>query len=181
MIIPKAGHGWVELICGPMFSGKTEELIRRLRRAKIGRQLIQSFKPAKDDRYGSLVIVSHDQSEWETLAVDRPGAVLEHVHPATQVVAIDEVQFFDSHIVYVVDRLAYEGKRVICAGLDADYLGKPFGPVPGILAIAERIDKLLSVCVECGGAATRSHRLTNTDAQVEVGDHYQARCRICCD
>ena len=94
---------------------------------KLARQLIQSFKPAKDDRYGSLVIVSHDQSEWETLAVDRPGAVLEHVHPATQVVAIDEVQFFDSHIVYVVDRLAYEGKRVICAGLDADYLGKPFG------------------------------------------------------
>jgi thymidine kinase len=173
--------GWIEVICGPMFSGKTEELIRRLRRAELARMRVVSFKPSRDNRYDADHIVSHSSQRRDGRAV-RDSAELRAVVPAeAQVVGIDEVQFFDAGIVEVVDGLADAGKRVIVAGLDQDYLGRPFEPVPQLLAVAEYITKTLAICMQCGNPAGRSQRLVTTGDRVLVGaqDAYEARCRRC--
>lgn len=175
--------GWIEVICGPMFSGKTEELIRRLRLAIIGKQRAEIFKPAIDSRYAEEHITSHNEQKFKCTPVPDAGKILELVDDHTRVVGIDEAQFFDDTIVAVCQKLANRGMRVIAAGLDQDYLGRPFGPMPALLAIAESILKLKAVCMVCGGLATRSQRLTGETQQVVVGaqDHYEARCRACFD
>lgn len=173
--------GQVEVICGSMFSGKTEELIRRLRRARIARQRVQVFKPAIDDRYSPEHVTSHGQDREEAEVVASSEDLLRRVDDRTEVVGIDEVQFFDAGIVAVIDRLANLGKRVIVAGLDQDYLGRPFEPVPQIMAIAEHVTKTLAVCVRCGAPANRSQRLVAGDGRVVVGSKevYEPRCRRC--
>lgn len=173
--------GQVEVICGSMFSGKTEELIRRLRRARIARQRVQVFKPAVDDRYGKKHVTSHSQDRVEALVVHSAEELLKKVDDRTEVVGIDEVQFFDAAIVDVIDKLANRGKRVIVAGLDQDYLGRPFEPVPQIMAIAEHVTKTLAVCMRCGAPANRSQRLVSGDGRVLVGatESYEPRCRRC--
>jgi thymidine kinase len=173
--------GQVEVICGSMFSGKTEELIRRLRRARIARQRVQVFKPAVDDRYGKEHVTSHSQDRVEAEVVRSSEELLRKVDDRTEVVGIDEVQFFDAGIVDVIDKLANRGKRVIVAGLDQDYLGRPFEPVPQIMAIAEHVTKTLAVCVRCGAPANRSQRLVSGDDRVFVGatESYEPRCRRC--
>ncbi|MBI5497593.1 MAG: thymidine kinase [Deltaproteobacteria bacterium] len=175
--------GWVEVICGPMFSGKTEELIRRLRRAELARQKVQSFKPSRDNRYDATQIVSHSQQRRDGHAVESSADLRAAVLPDVQVIGIDEVQFFDAGIVEVVDTLATQGKRVLVAGLDQDYLGRPFEPMPQLLAIAEYITKTLAICMVCGNPAGRSQRLVQTGDRVLVGSHdsYEARCRKCYD
>lgn len=177
--------GWIEVICGSMFSGKTEELIRRLRRAQIARQTIQVFKPAIDLRYTDKAIASHNGLQENAIPVNDSAELLAHLDPAADVVAIDEVQFFDAAIIDVCNVLADQGKRVICAGLDMDFRGGPFGPIPQLLAIAERVDKLQAICVVCGAAASRTQRLIAgqpafvDDPIVLVGasEVYEARCR----
>jgi len=173
--------GWVEVVCGPMFSGKTEELLRRLRRAELARQKVQSFKPARDNRYDATQIVSHSQQRRDGMAVHTAEELRRAVRPETQVVGIDEVQFFDAGIVDVVDQLATGGKRVLVAGLDQDYLGRPFEPMPQLLALAEYITKTLAICMQCGNPAGRSQRLVPQGDRVLVGAHdtYEARCRKC--
>jgi thymidine kinase len=172
--------GWIELICGPMFSGKTEELIRRLRRAQIARQKVAIFKPVVDNRYGTNNIVSHSRQSIESFLVNEPREILAAQDQA-QVFGIDEAQFFDETIVKVCRKLAAAGKRIIVAGLDKDYLGLPFGPMPLLLSEAEYITKVLSICVRCGEPANFSQRLTHDAAQVVIGetDKYEARCRNC--
>ncbi len=174
------GTGWIEVICGSMFSGKTEELIRRLRRAQIARQKVAIFKPARDDRYASDRLVTHDQTSIPSIPVRHPSEILELAKDA-QVLGIDEVQFFDRSIVDVCQRLASEGKRVIVAGLDTDYRGKPFEPVPELLAVAEYITKTLAVCVVCGNPANRTQRVVPTGGRILVGgrEAYEPRCRRC--
>ena len=179
-----AGVGQIEVICGSMFSGKTEELIRRLRRARIARQRVQVFKPALDARWDPEAVVTHAQERFEATRVADSAALLRGVDDRTQVVGVDEVQFFDAGIVSVLERLASSGRRVIVAGLDQDYLGQPFEPMPQIMAIAEYVTKTLAVCVRCGGPANRSQRLLATDAgRVLVGaaEAYEPRCRRCFD
>jgi thymidine kinase len=173
--------GWVEVVCGPMFSGKSEELIRRLKRAKIARQALQIFKPKIDDRYHETRIVSHSEHWIEATAVPGSSELERAVLPETRVVGIDEVQFFDPGIVQVVERLAARGMRVIVAGLDQDYTGKPFEPVPALLCIAEYVTKTLAICSRCGAPAGRSQRLIASTDQVVVGatDAYEPRCRKC--
>jgi thymidine kinase len=173
--------GQIEVICGSMFSGKTEELIRRLRRARIARQRIQVFKPGTDDRYDKEAVVSHAQDRFDATVVSRSDELLKAVDDRTDVIGVDEVQFFDAGIVEVLDKLANRGKRVIVAGLDQDYLGRPFEPMPQIMAIAEYVTKTLAVCVRCGEPANRSQRLTSTDSRVLVGagEAYEPRCRRC--
>ncbi len=173
--------GWVEVVCGPMFSGKSEELIRRLKRAKIARQPLQIFKPKIDDRYHETRIVSHSEHWIDALAVPGSAELERAVLPETRVVGIDEVQFFDPGIVQVVERLAGRGMRVIVAGLDQDYTGKPFEPVPALLCIAEYVTKSLAICSRCGAPAGRSQRLVASTDQVVVGatDAYEPRCRTC--
>ena len=179
--------GWIEVICGSMFCGKTEELLRRVRRAVIARQQIQVFKPAIDDRYGLARIASHNGLAWESEAIQTSQEILEKVKPDTTVVAIDEVQFFDDEIAGVCDQLAHRGLRVICAGLDLDFRGEPFGPMPRLMAQAERVDKLHAICVVCGAAASRTQRLIDgqpaafDDPIILVGgsESYEARCRSC--
>ncbi len=175
--------GWVEVVCGPMFSGKTEELIRRLRRAELARLKVQSFKPSRDNRYDAQQIVSHSQQRRDGRAVSNSAELAAAVLPETQVVGIDEAQFFDQGIVEVVDALATAGKRVLIAGLDQDYMGRPFEPMPQLLAIAEYITKTLSICMQCGNPAGRSQRLLHSGERVLVGsnDSYEARCRKCFD
>lgn len=176
--------GWIEVICGPMFSGKTEELIRRLRRAEFAKQRVQTFKPARDNRYDPHMVVSHSQQRRDGKAVESSAALLAAVAPDTQVVGIDEVQFFDAGIVDVVQQLANSGKRVLMAGLDMDYLGRPFEPLPALLAVAEYITKTLAICVRCGNPAGHSQRLVaGRSERVLVGstDSYEARCRRCFD
>lgn len=175
--------GCIEVICGPMFSGKTEELIRRLRLAQIARQRIQIFKPALDNRYSEVHIESHNEQRFECTPIPNTSKLLELVHDQTRVVGIDEAQFFDDNIVHLCQRLANRGLRVVVAGLDQDYLGQPFGPMPALMAIAESVLKLKAVCMVCGGLATHSQRLTRETSQVVVGalDHYEARCRACFD
>ena len=172
--------GWIEVIAGCMFSGKTEELIRRIRRAQIARQQVAIFKPSIDNRYSSDHIVSHSELKLQSMLVSSSVEVLELAADA-QVVGIDEAQFFDPGIVDVAEKLANQGKRVIIAGLDQDYRGKPFDPMPQLLAVAEYITKTLAICVVCGNPADRTQRTTPSSERVLVGakDSYEARCRRC--
>ena len=175
--------GWIEVITGSMFSGKSEELIRRLRRAKIARRKVQSFKPAIDLRFSEEHIVSHSEMRIESQLVKSAGEILEASVSDTEVVGIDEGQFFDSDLVEVANQLAVQGKRVIIAGLDMDYLGRPFEPMPLLLAIAEDITKTRAICMQCGSPATYTQRLIASRERVVVGasDAYEARCRACFD
>jgi len=177
---PLGKPGWIEVICGSMFSGKSEELIRRLRRAQIARQEVAIMKPALDDRYDTARIVSHSQVSIRSTAVRSAREIIERAENA-QVVGIDEVQFLGPEVVDVCEHLAAMGKRVIAAGLDTDYRGRPFEPIPDLLARAEFITKTLAICVVCGGPANRSQRKTREHDRIVVGagDHYEARCRHC--
>jgi thymidine kinase len=178
---PRPGSGWLEVITGSMFSGKSEELIRRVRRAQIARQKVQLFKPRVDNRFADDLIVSHSDMKMPSEAVATAREVLDGVRPDTEVVAIDEGQFFDAAIVEVVGLLADRGLRVIVAGLDQDYMGRPFEPMPQLLAVAEYVDKTLAICMRCGAPANRSQRLVASTDRVVVGgaDQYEARCRRC--
>ena len=172
--------GGIEVVCGPMFSGKTEELIRRVRRAQIARQKIQLFKPAIDDRYSVNEVVSHSSQALEATVVEDALDILRKVYDSTRIVAIDEVQFFGTEITKVISKLARRGCRVICAGLDQDYKGQPFGPMPELLALADTVDKVHAIFTVCGAPATKSFRKPNDNTdQVLVGetDVYEARCR----
>ena len=182
-VVRHATHGWIEVIVGSMFSGKSEELIRRLRRAQIARQKVQIFKPLIDQRYSDDHIVSHSEMRIESCAVPSSRALLAHVKPDTEVVGIDEGQFFDQELPMICNTLADQGKRVIVAGLDQDYLGKPFEPMPQLLAIAEYITKTLAICVVCGDPANHTQRLVASSDRVLVGATglYEARCRHCFD
>ena len=173
--------GWIEVICGPMFSGKTEELIRRLKRALIGQQKVQIFKPRIDQRYADAAIVSHSDQRLEGIPIDAIEELSGLLSPDTQVVGIDEVQFFGAGVVAVCEQLARRGLRVIVAGLDQDYRGVPFEPIPQLLAVAEYISKELAVCVVCGNPAGRSQRLVGDERRILVGAYgaYEARCRAC--
>jgi thymidine kinase len=181
----KLTRGRVELICGSMFSGKTEELIRRIRRAVIARQQVQFYKPAIDTRYHEERVTSHNGLDFRARPNSSAKGNLTDQAPETTVVAIDEVQFFDPEIVYVCETLADQGKRVICAGLDTDFRGVPFGPMPDLMARAEEVNKLHAICVVCGEDANRTQRLINgkpaafDDPVVLVGaaEVYEARCR----
>jgi thymidine kinase len=172
--------GWIEIIAGGMFSGKSEELIRRLRRAVIARQRVQVFKPILDDRFATDEVVSRDDRRLKAHAVATSHDLLARVEIGVQVVGVDEIQFFDAGIVDVCMQLADAGIRVIAAGLDQDYMRRPFGPMPALLAVAEEVSKMHAVCVRCRGAAHYSQRVAGGNAQVEVGDSaYEARCRHC--
>lgn len=173
--------GWVEVIVGSMFSGKSEELIRRLNRASIARQKVQVFKPLIDARYSKEEIASHSGRKHLSNPVTTAAELMKHILPDTQVVGIDEGQFFDAGIVDVVNELANSGKRVIVAGLDQDYTGKPFEPMPQLLCIAEYITKIHAICVKCGSTANYTQRTVESEERVEVGasDKYEARCRQC--
>lgn len=181
MVVQPKGTGWLEVICGPMFSGKTEELIRRLRRAEIAKQKVQVFKPAIDRRYSESEVVSHSDQRTRAVPVESAGRVLELVDGDTDVVAIDEAQFVDATIVAVCDRLATAGRRVLVAGLDTDFRSEPFDPMPQLMARAEYVTKLLAICVRCGNPANRSLRVAGGQDRVEVGatDRYEAVCRRC--
>mgnify|MGYP002619686649 CR=1 FL=1 len=183
MDVPTRNGGWIEVVCGPMFSGKTEELIRRLKRAFIARQRVQVFKPAIDDRYADRDLASHAGRRLEAYVVRDTADIEASLWPDVEVVGIDEVQFFDEGVVALAARLAADGVRVICAGLDQDYRGRAFGPMPALLVEAEAVTKVLAICVLCGDAAHRSHRTTVTgaDDQVLVGaaESYQPLCRAC--
>ncbi|HHV80674.1 TPA: thymidine kinase [bacterium] len=177
--------GWIEVICGSMFSGKSEELIRRVKRAEIARQKVQVFKPAIDTRYEDREVVSHDGNKVSAYMVEKAEDIIAELLPDVQVIAIDEGQFFDNSIVEVCQTLADNGKRVIVAGLDQDFRGEPFGPMPELLAVAEKVDKLQAICIVCGGPASRTQRLINgepayyDDPTILIGaeDVYEARCR----
>jgi len=179
--IVKGNMGWIEVVVGPMFSGKSEELIRRLRRAEIARQRVQIFKPAIDERYAANEIVSHSGLGIPSDNVSRASEVLQKVQPRTEVVGIDEAQFLGEEVVDVCTQLANSGKRVIVAGLDTDYRGRPFEPMPRLLAIAEEITKLLAICVRCGNPAVHTQRLVESEELIVVGamGTYEARCRRC--
>lgn len=180
-------EGWIEVVCGSMFSGKTEELIRRVKRATIAQQKVQVFKPALDTRYGDGKVSSHNGVHLSAQAVSRASDILALVEEDTAVVAVDEVQFFDWAIADVCAALANRGVRVIAAGLDMDFRGEPFGPMPLLMAQAEVVDKLQAICVCCGGTASRTQRLINgrpakvDDPVIMVGasEVYEARCRHC--
>lgn len=176
-----SGHGWIEVIAGSMFSGKSEELIRRLRRAQIARQKVQVFKPAIDTRYSAAEVVSHNDQRIQSERITRASEILTRLRPETQVVGIDEAQFLDTDLVDVCERLANTGTRVIVAGLDQDYRGIPFEPMPQLLAVAEYITKTRAICVCCGQPALRSQRITASTERVVVGaaDTYEPRCRAC--
>ncbi len=179
----RPGEGWIEVVVGSMFSGKSEELIRRLRRAQIAKQRVQIFKPAIDTRFSQGHIVSHSEMRIPSVNVESARELLERVDPNTEVVGIDEGQFFDAELPAVCNALADRGTRVIVAGLDQDYQGKPFDPMPQLLAIAEYITKTLAICMVCGGPANRTQRLVASDDRVLLGAQgtYEARCRHCFD
>jgi thymidine kinase len=172
-------HGWLEVICGPMFSGKTEELIRRVRRSQIARQRVQIFKPSFDTRYAEDAVVSHSAQSMDSVAVEVAQHILEFTKDSTRVVAIDEVQFFGVDIIPVIEKLTTRGLRVIVAGLDLDYRGKTFGPMGDLLAMADEVHKIAAICTVCGAAATRSQRLSEGGSQFLLGAEtmYEARCR----
>ena len=172
--------GSIEVICGSMFSGKTEELIRRLKRAKFAKQNVQIFKPCIDVRYSEDEVVSHDSHSINSTPISSPAKMLE-ISEDVQVVGIDEAQFFDNSIIEVVQALANRGVRVIIAGLDTDFLGKPFGPMPALMAVAEDIQKVHAICVRCGSPANHSHRLSQSSELVVLGetDIYEPLCRHC--
>ncbi len=171
--------GWIEVVVGSMFSGKTEELIRRLRRAEFARQQIQVFKPAIDTRYSDMAVTSHDLTKIDSLPIQDAADILKQLLPDTKVVGIDEGQFFSDNLVDVAQELAARGLRVIIAGLDTDWQGKPFAPMPTLMAVAETVTKHHAVCVVCGSQASRTQRTSGGDTQVLVGTHdaYEARCR----
>ncbi|KAB2333175.1 thymidine kinase [Cytobacillus depressus] len=178
-------HGWVEVICGSMFSGKSEELIRRVRRAQFAKQQIIVFKPQIDNRYSEEAVVSHNGTAFTAVPITQSTEIFKHIHPDIDVIAIDEVQFFDDEIVKVIQHLANSGHRVIAAGLDQDFRGEPFGKMPALMAIAELVTKLQAVCAVCGSPASRTQRLINgepasyDDPVILVGasEAYEPRCR----
>ncbi len=179
-IISGEKRGWIEVICGSMFSGKTEELIRRLKRARIANLKVEIFKPALDTRYDETQVVSHDANAIQSTPIDNSQTIL-LLAQDVDVVGIDEAQFFDNEITTVCETLALRGIRVIVAGLDMDYTGRPFGQMPDLLAIADFITKLHAICVKCGNLANFSFRKTAQDSQVLLGEKetYEPRCRIC--
>lgn len=183
IIRQRPNQGWIEVIVGSMFSGKSEELIRRLRRVEIARQKVQVFKPAIDVRFSNDHIVSHSDMRIRSHAMRSSRELFNSVEPDTEVVGIDEGQFFDADLPSVCNALADGGKRVIVAGLDQDYLGKPFEPMPQLLAIAEYITKTLAICMVCGNPANHTQRLVASGDRVLVGAQglYEARCRVCFD
>ncbi len=172
--------GWIEVVCGSMFSGKTEELIRRLNRAKIAKQKIEIFKPAIDKRYADMQVVSHNANSMDSTPVEAASEILLLANNA-EVIGIDEAQFFDEALPEVCTQLAEQGKRVIVAGLDMDFLGRPFGPMPNLLAIAEYVTKVHAICMHCGQLAYVSHRTSEEKQTVVVGekDRYEPLCRAC--
>ena len=172
--------GWIEVITGGMFSGKSEELIRRIRRAEIARQRVQIFKPAIDNRFDLKRVVSRDNRGMDAVVVNNLTELRSSLLFGVKVVGIDEVQFFDEGIIDVCMELADASVRVIAAGLDQDYLRRPFGPMPGLLAVAEYVSKMHAVCVRCGGPAHYTQRVAGGNSQIEIGDGtYEARCRVC--
>lgn len=173
-------NGSIEVICGSMFSGKTEELIRRLKRSQIAKLRVEIYKPKQDTRYDGTAVVSHDLNSIQSTPVENAASIL-LLSSNAQVVGIDEAQFFDEEISNVCQKLANKGVRVIVAGLDMDYLGKPFGPMPALLAIAEEITKVHAVCVQCGGSANYSYRTAQSDEKFLLGEKesYEPRCRNC--
>jgi thymidine kinase len=183
----KPSGGWIEVICGSMFCGKTEELIRRVRRAQIARQKVQVFKPTIDTRYTEREVTSHNGVQIQAMPVENVTQIQAQIEEDTTVVALDEAQFFDDTIVALCEKLAIQGVRVIVAGLDMDFRGEPFGPMPALMARAERVDKLQAICVVCGGPASHTQRLINNqpaaydDPIILVGasEVYEARCRGC--
>jgi thymidine kinase len=177
-IAKKAGS--IEVICGSMFSGKTEELIRRMKRAQFAKQTVEIFKPCIDVRYSEDEVVSHDSHSIHSTPIESPAQMLE-LSNDVEVVGIDEAQFFDDSLIEVVQTLANRGIRVIIAGLDTDFLGKPFGPMPALMAVAEDIQKVHAICVKCGSPANHSHRLSASDELVVLGetDIYEPLCRHC--
>jgi thymidine kinase len=180
-------HGWIEVVVGPMYSGKSEELIRRTKRARIARQKVQVFKPEIDNRFAKNDVVSHNGDKASAIAVKNSKELFERVDEDTDVIGVDEVQFFDEGIVEILIKLADNNKRVVCAGLDMDFKGEPFGPISKILAVAEFVDKIAAICMVCGNPATRTQRLINgrpakySDPIVLIGatESYEARCRKC--
>jgi thymidine kinase len=174
--------GWIEVITGCMFSGKTEELIRRLNRARYARQSVKIFKPRIDERYAADSVVSHSRQELTAVAIENVNEIMDQVRDV-EVIGIDEAQFLAGDVVAVCERLANEGKRVIVAGLDQDFLGRPFEPMPRLMAVAEYVTKNLAICMRCGNPADRSQRLVRREATVVVGgsEAYEARCRRCFD
>jgi thymidine kinase len=175
-------RGWIEVICGSMFSGKTEELIRRMRRAQFAKQKVEIFKPAIDTRYHEEDVVSHNETSIHSTPVPSSANIILLANDV-EVVGIDEAQFFDDELVNVCNQLANNGVRVIVAGLDMDYTGKPFGPIPALLATAEYVTKVHAICMQCGNLAQFSHRKTNDTALVVLGetDSYEPLCRACFD
>jgi thymidine kinase len=176
------GHiGWIEVICGPMFSGKSEELIRRLRRARIARKRVQVFKPALDNRYSADEIVSHGDQRMDSEVVSNAKEMLAKLDWRTQVVGVDEANFFGPDLIDITAQLADTGKQVIIAGLDTDFLGRPFSPMPELLCLAESITKTLAICMRCGNPAKHTQRLVESDDLIVVGaaGMYEARCRRC--
>lgn len=173
--------GWIEVICGPMFSGKSEELMRRLRRAKIARKRVQVFKPEIDTRYSPDEIVSHGDIRMKSEVVKDAGQILSRLDWRTQVVGMDESNFFGPDLVEIANQLADTGKQVIIAGLDTDYMGRPFPPMPSLLTLAESITKTLAICMRCGNPAKHTQRLVESDDLIVVGagGMYEARCRRC--
>ncbi len=177
---PQRKIGWIEVVCGSMFSGKTEELIRRLNRARIAKQKVEIFKPSIDTRYDEEQVVSHDENAIQSTPVESSSQILLYANDV-DVVGIDEAQFFDMGIINICNQLADSGVRVICAGLDMDYSGKPFGPMPGLMASAEFVDKVHAICVMCGNLAQYSHRTVVNNKLVMLGetDSYEPLCRCC--
>jgi thymidine kinase len=177
---PARRTGWIEVVCGSMFSGKTEELIRRLNRARIAKLKVEIFKPVIDTRYDEEEVVSHDEKAIKSTPVESSSQILLYANDV-DVVGIDEAQFFDQELVNVCNKLADNGVRVICAGLDMDYTGKPFGPMPALIATAEFVDKVHAICVKCGNLAQYSHRTVVNDKLVVLGetDSYEPLCRSC--
>jgi thymidine kinase len=177
----RPGSGWIEVVCGSMFSGKTEELLRRIKRATLARQPVVLFKPRIDNRYDAVKVVSHEGVNADAVPVSTAADLLARVPSGTAVVGIDEVQFFDEAIVGAAQSLADRGVRVIAAGLDQDWRGNPFGPMPALMAVAEYVAKLHAVCSKCGGPGTRSQRLVAAEGQLFVGGaaEYESRCRSC--
>jgi thymidine kinase len=179
IIAPGESRGWIEVVCGSMFSGKTEELIRRLKRARIARQKVEIFKPALDNRFAERAIVSHDENAIPSIVVDTADQILLLAGDA-RVIGVDEGQFFGNELLHVCQNLARQGRRVIIAGLDQDYRGEPFEPIPQLMAVAEFVTKLHAICVVCGGPANHSQRVTEQEDRVLVGakESYEPRCRL---
>ena len=173
-------RGWIEVICGPMFSGKTEELIRRVRRAEYANKSFKIFKPQTDTRYHEKRVTSHNQNALDSIPLPNAAAIIQHTSDV-EVIGIDEAQFFDEAVVGIANELAADGKRVIAAGLDMDFKGLPFGCMPSLMATAEYVTKLHAICMRCGDTATHSFRKVADEQQLLLGerDHYEARCRKC--